>query len=149
MGGSRAYFEANVFRRPFPDRYPDLRSSTRPIAYQPTLSTDNRTDKKTDVRAATDLPHPLSVDGMKKIRTKTSSDQRLVKRCEKETGKTCSNPKWQDFNDLAQYEPGPDTAILLVDMHLKSGERKAVYIHDSNDEQVDMVGMEYKGFTSS
>ncbi|KAK2055571.1 hypothetical protein LY76DRAFT_185598 [Colletotrichum caudatum] len=84
---------------------------------------------------------------MRKIRTKTSSDQKLVKRCEKETGHRCSNPKWQDFGDLAQYEPGPDTAILLVDMHLKSGERKAVYIHDSDDEQVDMVGMEYKGFT--
>ncbi|WQF84233.1 hypothetical protein CDEST_09247 [Colletotrichum destructivum] len=84
---------------------------------------------------------------MKKIRTKTSSDQKLVKRCEKETGRRCSDPEWRDFNDLAQYIPGPNTAILLVDMHLEPGDRKAVYIHDSNDEQVDMVGMEYKGFT--
>ncbi|KAK0367479.1 hypothetical protein CABS01_16647 [Colletotrichum abscissum] len=84
---------------------------------------------------------------MRKIRTKTSSDHKLVKKCEEETGHKCSNPRWQDFNDLARYVPGPDTAFLLVDMHLKSGEGKAVYIHDSNDEQVDMVGMEYKGFT--
>lgn len=48
---------------------------------------------------------------------------------------------------MARYVPGQDTAVLLVDMHLKPGEGKAVYIHDSNDEQVDMVGMEYKGFT--
>ncbi|KAK0368091.1 hypothetical protein CLIM01_14555 [Colletotrichum limetticola] len=45
-------------------------------------------------------------------------------------------------------EPSADIVALLVNMHIEPGEQKAVYIHDSNDDQVAMVGSgDYEGYS--
>ncbi|KAK1659888.1 hypothetical protein BDP55DRAFT_678208 [Colletotrichum godetiae] len=86
---------------------------------------------------------------MNKIRMRTSSIRQLVKRCQKATGKRCSGPEeWPELRDLDMREPSADTVALLVNMHIEPGEQKAVYIHDSNDDQVAMVGSgDYKGYS--
>ncbi|KAH6705667.1 hypothetical protein EV126DRAFT_172648 [Verticillium dahliae] len=82
---------------------------------------------------------------MRKIRTKASSDSKLVEKCEKETGKSCSYPSWRDYDDLETAVPANNTAAILVKVRKTSG---VVYIHvDGTDEYKDRVGLDYKGYT--
>ncbi|KAK1470188.1 hypothetical protein CCUS01_06573 [Colletotrichum cuscutae] len=79
---------------------------------------------------------------MRQIKSLASTSQELVHECERHTQQRCSNFEWRDFRD-AQYSPGRNTVILLVDMREAVG--CAVYIHNERDGFVDMVGIENKG----
>ncbi|KAK3362397.1 hypothetical protein B0T25DRAFT_5554 [Lasiosphaeria hispida] len=80
---------------------------------------------------------------MRKIRTKQSSDDKLVEKCERETGKRCKGLTWSAFGDLDVLQPSGDILAIVVDMRTASN--NSLYIHDFNNDFIDKVGLDYKG----
>ncbi|KZL86423.1 hypothetical protein CI238_12885, partial [Colletotrichum incanum] len=67
-------------------------------------------------------------DGMKRIRTKSLSPQKLREKCEKEAGQPCSSFEWLQLEELQEYTPESRTAYLLVDF--RGSGAAIVYIHN-------------------
>ncbi|KAE9574169.1 hypothetical protein CGMCC3_g9849 [Colletotrichum fructicola] len=80
---------------------------------------------------------------MRTVRVENLSDHDLVKKCEEEISQRCAEAKWRSLRD-AKSEPDQSTVALIVDM--RQADRCAVYIHDTKDEFIGMVGMDQKGF---
>ncbi|KAK1657667.1 hypothetical protein BDP55DRAFT_422681 [Colletotrichum godetiae] len=83
---------------------------------------------------------------MKKIRTKTSSPEKVRKRCEKEAQRRCSSFEWLPVEDLAVYTPDSDTQFLAVNFH--SSDPTIVYIHELAESKfVESVGSDREEHT--
>jgi len=74
---------------------------------------------------------------------KDSSENRLVEKCNKLTGKNCSSPVWEDHGDLYEEELSSDVVALVVDMSRSAGSLR--FCAASDGAYMDMVGQDNKG----
>jgi len=82
--------------------------------------------------------------GARKVRTKSSGDKSLRAKCEKESGVPSTNPRWTDGEDTDRVYPDEDTTAIIIDM--RDVVSSAVQIFTKDDEYIDMVGMDHKGY---
>jgi len=75
---------------------------------------------------------------------KDSGDESLCKEYEKESGVPCAKPCWTDRADTDRVQPDEDTAAIIFDMRLVTS--SAVQIFTKDDEYIDMVDMDNKGY---
>jgi len=80
---------------------------------------------------------------MRKIRTKASSYENLVKRCDEEIGTRCTILDWIDYDDLDVVQPDYGIVAILIDVSSTSG---VLWIHNESDDYMDRVGRDFRGY---
>jgi len=80
----------------------------------------------------------------KKIRTKDSSNEELVEKCNELTGEEGSDPEWNDHRDAETVKPPDSTIAIVVDVRDKLA---AIRIFETKTmKYVDGVGTEEAGY---